>query len=265
MKIALYQMKMSSSMEENQRKSLEAIREAAENGADLIVFPEIQYCTFFPQYEKQDASVCAMTEEHPFVRQIKDACAKYHIMAAPNIYLLKNEKYYDATLLIDSDGTLIGLQKMVHIAQAEEFYEQDYYTPSEEGFQVFRTPFGKIGIVVCFDRHYPESIRTEALLGADLILIPTANTMREPSEMFEWEIRVQAFQNSAAVVMCNRVGKEGNMEFSGESLAVGPNGEVLAKADEKEQILYAETDLSKVSEIRNSRPYTQLRRKDVYV
>ena len=109
---------------------------------------------------------------------------------------------------------------MVHIAQAEQFYEQDYYTPSDEGFKVFDTEFGKIGIVVCFDRHYPESIRTEVLRGADLILIPTVNTKAEPSLMFEWELRVQAFQNSVILAMCNRVGPEGNMCFSGESIVV---------------------------------------------
>lgn len=124
------------------------------------------------------------------------------------------------SLLIGDHGEIIGRQKMVHIAQCENFYEQSYYTPSEEGFQVFDTPFGKIGIVVCFDRHYPESIRTEALRGAELVIIPTANTKAEPSELFQWEIRVQAFQNSVNIAMCNRVGNEGGMVFSGESGSV---------------------------------------------
>lgn len=106
----------------------------------------------------------------------------------------------------------------------------DYYTPSNDGFKVFDTEYGKIGIVVCFDRHYPESIRTEALMGADLILIPTVNTIAEPSEMFEWEPRVQAFHNSISIAMCNRVGHEGEMNFSGESIVVSPNGEVLKKS-----------------------------------
>ena len=91
---------------------------------------------------------------------------------------------------------------------------------TDVGFKVFETEFGKLGIVVCFDRHYPESIRTEALKGADLILIPTVNTKAEPSEMFEWEVRVQAFQNSTIIAMCNRVGAEGDMDFSGESIVV---------------------------------------------
>ena len=153
---------------------------------------------------------------------------------------------------------------MVHVAQAEQFYEQDYYTPSDDGFKVFDTEYGKIGIVVCFDRHYPESIRTEALMGADLILIPTVNTKAESSEMFEWELRVQAFQNSVAVVMCNRVGCEGEMDFSGESIAVDANGEVIAKADDEEQILYVDIEIRDSGRIRKSRPYTELRRTEVY-
>ena len=160
-------------------------------------------------------------------------------MAVPNIYLSEDGRNYDASILIDTDGTVIGIQKMVHVAQAKQFYEQDYYTPSNDGFKVFETKYGKIAIVVCFDRHYPESIRTELMEGAELILIPTVNTKSEPSEMFEWELRVQAFQNSAIIAMCNRVGQEGSMVFSGESVVIDANGDVLSKADDKERIMIA--------------------------
>ena len=153
---------------------------------------------------------------------------------------------------------------MVHVAQAEQFYEQDYYTPSDDGFKVIDTIYGKIGIVVCFDRHYPESIRTEALMGADCILIPTVNTKAEPSEMFEWELRVQAFHNSVAIAMCNRVGYEGQMDFSGESIVVDANGNVITKAGNQEQIVYADIDLSDSRKIRQGRPYTNLRRTEWY-
>ena len=98
---------------------------------------------------------------------------------------------------------------MVHVFQAPQFYEVDYYTPSEDGFKVFDMPFGRVGIVICFDRHLPESIRTCSLLGAALVIVPTANCKAEPMELFEWEIRVQAMQNSVFVAMCNRVGLEG--------------------------------------------------------
>lgn len=119
--------------------------------------------------------------------------------------------------------------------------------------------------MVCFDRHYPESIRTEVLQGADLILIPTVNTKAEPEEMFEWELRVQAFQNSVVVAMCNRVGVEGAMEFSGESLVVDANGDVVVKADGRGQIFYVDVEPCDVSAIRTHRPYTQLRRPEWYV
>ena len=129
---------------------------------------------------------------------------------------------------------------------------------------MFDTEHGKIGIVVCFDRHYPESIRTESLMGAELILIPTVNTKAEPSEMFQWELRVQAFHSSTAIAMCNRVGREGAMDFSGESIVVDANGDIAALADDTEQILYAELDLHESARIRRKRPYTGLRRPEFY-
>ena len=183
---------------------------------------------------------------------------------SPNFYIEENDRCYDMSLLIDDKGEIIGRQKMVHIAQCEKFYEQDYYTPSEEGFSVFDTKFGKIGIVVCFDRHYPESIRTEALRGAELIIIPTANTKAEPSELFQWEVKVQAFQNSVNIVMCNRCGIEGEMDFSGESIVIDYDGNTIVLADDKEVMLMAEINLKKASERRNQRPYTSLRRKELY-
>ena len=101
-------------------------------------------------------------------------------------------------------------------------------------------------------------------MDADLILIPTVNTKAEPSEMFEWELRVQAFHNSVSIAMCNRVGNEGEMNFSGESIVVNPNGEVLKKASDQEEIIYVDLDLSDSKKIRENRPYTQLRRIEFY-
>lgn len=264
MKLALCQMQPCESVQENLLQSLRSVREAAGNGADLILFPEVQLTPFFPQYPGQDASYHAVTLDSDTVREFQRVCCECGIMAVPNLYLLENGKCYDASILIGADGNILGLQKMVHIAQAPQFFEQDYYTPSDDGFKVFETPFGKIGIVVCFDRHYPESIRTEALMGADLILIPTVNTKAEPSELFEWEVRVQAFQNSVAVAMCNRVGREGEMDFSGESIVTDANGSLVAKSDDTVQILYAQIDPAQSASIRSRRSYTQLRRKEFY-
>ena len=155
---------------------------------------------------------------------------------------------------------------MVHIMQAAQFYERDYYTPSEDGFLVFDTPHGRVGIVICFDRHLPESIRTCALKGADLVIIPTANTKSEPMELFEWEIRVQAMQNQIFVAMCNRVGREDGMDFAGESLIVHPSGDVICKADDREQLIVQELDLAEARLWReHKRPYLRQRRPECYL
>jgi predicted amidohydrolase len=264
MKLAMAQMKNEGSLEKNLAKSIEWIQSAAEKGADLILFPEVQLTEFFPQYPGQNVRSYGIEMDSDIVAAFKEACSRNHIAAVPNIYLRENGKFFDASIFIDKTGEVIGIQKMVHIAQAAQFYEQDYYAPSDSGFQVFDTDLGKIGIVVCFDRHYPESIRTESLMGAELILIPTVNTKSEPLEMFEWEIRVQAFQNSVAIAMCNRVGTEDDMVFAGESILADANGNVIAKADDTEQLIFAEIDLKTVGEVRSRKPYTTLRRTEWY-
>ena len=264
MKLALCQMRMSENMEENFGHARAQIFAAAAQGAQLICFPEIQLSPFFPQYEARDASRWAIAPDSRYVRGMQDACREAGIYAAPNFYLEENGQRYDMSLLINDRGKILGRQKMVHIAQADCFYEQDYYTPSEEGFGVFQTPLGRIGIVVCFDRHYPESVCTLALRGADLILVPTANTKTEPSELFQWEIRVQAFQNSVNIAMCNRVGREGEMDFSGESIVADYEGRITALADDSEQLLFAEVDLDAAASARKRKPYTALRRPELY-
>ena len=264
MKLALCQMRMSEHMEDNFEHARAQIFAAAAQGARLICFPEIQLSPIFPQYAGRDASRWAIGPDSRYVRGVQEACREAGIYAAPNFYVEENGRRYDMSLLIDDRGEILGRQKMVHIAQAACFYEQDYYTPSEEGFQVFETPLGSIGIVVCFDRHYPESVRTLALRGADLILIPTANTKAEPSELFQWEIRVQAFQSSVNIAMCNRVGLEGEMDFSGESLVADYEGNLTALADDTAQLLFAEVDLDAAAETRRRKPYTSLRRPALY-
>lgn len=265
MKLAMFQMKNAGSIQNNLAKSLEAMKTAAANEADLILFPEVQLTEFFPQYPGKDVSAYGISLESDIVKAFCHTCREHRIMAVPNIYLVEDGKSYDASILIDQEGAILGVQKMVHIAQAEQFYEQDYYTPSDTGFQVFDTSLGKIGIVVCFDRHYPESIRTEALMGADLILIPTVNTKQEPLEMFEMELCVQAFQNSVIIAMCNRVGKEGEMDFAGESLVVSADGKTISKADDTEGIVYVDIDPEESGNIRRAKPFTSHRRTEMYL
>ena len=265
MRLAMVQMRMDPSVDRNLAKTIRYMERAAEAGADLVFFPEVQLSPFFPQYEKRDAEPWAMDLDGPEITAIRDACRKRKLWASPNVYLKQGTLRYDASLMLDADGGMMGVSKMVHIAQAKYFYEQDYYAPSDDGFKVYDTPFGKIGIVICFDRHLPDGIRSCAMQGAELVLIPTANIEGEPLELFEWEVRVQAFQSTTYVAMCNRVGAEGNMDFSGDSVLIDPNGTTILKADDQEQILYADLELSLAGDVRKQRPYTTLRRTDFYL
>lgn len=265
MKLAMAQMCMTKAIDKNFEKTLYFIDEAHKEKADFIFFPEIQLSPFFPQYEKQNVSDYLIDINSHYIKEIEKRCREYNMYASPNVYLNMDEKPYDASLMINDDGDLEGISTMVHVAQCPMFYEQDYYTESLDGFHVYDTRFGKVGIVVCFDRHLPESIRTCALKGADLVIVPTANTKSEPLEMFEWEIRVQAMQNSVFVAMCNRVGLEGEMDFAGESIIVDPNGDVVFKGNDQEGLIVKDIDLSLSKKIREQRPYLPLRRTDLYL
>lgn len=134
------------------------------NGFDF--FPELQFYPFFPQYEGLDIKKYALTIDHSFIKKLADKSKELGIIISPNFYLKEENSYYDASLMISESGEIQGVSKMVHITQGQYFYEQDYYNPSNDGFKVYKTPFGKIGIVICFDRHLPESIRTCVAMGA---------------------------------------------------------------------------------------------------
>lgn len=258
MRIAMAQMKMTDSISENLDKTVHYIEKAKQQNADLVFFPEVQLSPFFPQYENKNADKYLLNLDSEEIRTIQNVCQKYNIYASPNVYLNLNGNKYDASLFIDGSGNIQGISKMVHIAQAKYFYEQDYYTPSDDGFKVYDTPFGKIGIVICFDRHIPESIRACALQGAELIIIPTANLIIEPSELFEWEVRVQSFQNLSYIAMCNRVGTEGDITFCGESLITSPSSELLFKANDTEQLIVSDIPLETVQKERQNRDWLTL-------
>ena len=135
---------------------------------------------------------------------------------------------------------------MVHIPDYDGFHEKTYYTPGDFGMPVFTTAVGRIGVAICYDRHYPEMMRALALGGADLVLVPQAGAVDEwPEGLFEAEMRVAAFQNGVFVALCNRVGREELLEFAGESFACNPAGNVIARAAKLEDdILICDIDLT---------------------
>lgn len=270
MKIAMAQMAMSASIPENLSKSLNMIENA--RGSDLVFFPEVQLTPFFAQYHKEDLKKHTGLSPEDMVtssadgvlHQFRHAAEETGIYVSPNFYLKQDDGCYDTSLLIDTWGKVVGDAEMVHVVSLPQFYEAEYYTPSKNGFEVFDTRFGKIGIVICFDRHLPESVRSCALKGAQLIIIPTANTKSEPMDVFRSEIVAEAFQNNVFIAMCNRVGKEGEMDFAGQSLIVDCNGKVLLEADDKEQLLTCDIDLTRCATSRRARPYIDCVRPEIY-
>jgi len=264
MRIALAQYALGPELTANVAKALEFATYAAKDAVDLIVYPELCVSPFFPQFPDQDVGRYVNELEDHVIQSFQAACRRSRLAASPNVYLREGDRLFDASLLIGTDGGLQGVSKMVHIAQLPGFYEQSYYTPSDTGLRVYDTPLGSIGIVVCFDRHFPESIRTCAIRGASLILIPTANTIAEPRDVFECELRAAAFQNGVYIAMCNRVGAEGETAFCGESTVVDPYGNIVAKGTAREALIIADIDLSHVAAARAKRPYLQLRRRDMY-
>ncbi len=241
------------------------IDRASEAGAKLVLFPEIHLSRFFPQYANRHDLASPLTLASDEISKLRAHCQKRAIACVPNIYLDDGGHYYDACLAIDPTGNIVDVGKMVHIAQQPMFFEQDYYAPSTDGFRVVDLAGVRIGMIVCFDRHYPESFRACARQGAELIVIPTVNTTAEPLDIFEAELRVAAYQNNLFVAMANRVGLEDAMHFAGESMVVDPNGHVIAKADAQAQLMTVTLDLETLRQARLSRPYLSLLRPEMYI
>jgi N-carbamoylputrescine amidase len=155
---------------------------------------------------------------------------------------------------------------MIHITDYAWFHEQGYYAPGDTGAPVFNTAVGKIGVAICYDRHYPEFMRALALGGADLVVVPQAGSVGEwPDGLYEAEMRVAAFQNGYFAALCNRVGQEDRITFAGESFVCAPDGHVLARAPQGvETILYANLDLGQAARSHARRLFLRDRRPDLY-
>jgi N-carbamoylputrescine amidase len=168
--------------------------------------------------------------------------------------------------VIDADGKLLGRTRMIHITDYKGFHERGYYTPGNTGAPVYETQAGRIGVAICYDRHFPEYLRALALGGADLVLVPQAGTVNEwPEGLFEAEMRVAAFQNGYFVALCNRVGLDGNLTFSGESFICAPDGTVLTRAPQGEEyVLNADLDLSVAGASHARRLFLRDRRPELY-
>jgi len=246
-RLALAQLSPAEDRVRNLAAVQEAMRKAADRGAELVVFPELVLDRFFPQCRGDTgARERAETIPGPSTEAVARLARELRLATVMNLYEVDAEgSCYDSSPVLDRDGSLLGVTRMVHITQYEGFYEQDYYQPGDRGAPVYETQLGRLGVAICYDRHYPEYMRALGVGGAELVVIPQAGVVGEwPEGMFEAEVRAAAFQNGYFAALCNRVGREEHLTFAGESFVVDPEGRVLGRGKLlEEDLLVVDLDL----------------------
>ena len=267
MRIALIQQHATQDKADNVARGLKALETAARNGAELACFAELAFEWFYPQTPAA-AGFRQLAEplDGPIVTAFRNKAKQLGIVTVINLYERDGDKTYDCSPVIDADGTLLGVTRMVHITEYACFHEQGYYTPGDQGAPVFRTKAGTIGVAICYDRHYPEYMRALAVGGADLVIVPQAGAAGEwPDGLYEAELRVAAFQNGYFTALCNRVGKEDRLDFAGESFVCAPDGQVIARAGlGTDEILYADIDYSVLKDSNARQLFMKHRRPQLY-
>lgn len=269
-RIALAQMAVTENLDANRRKGIEWVRQAANDGAQIMCFNELGLLPFFPQYRAEKKYFAwAEAIDGPTVTQFAEAVRQNNIHVLLNFFErapLQRGEYYDSTVLLDgSGGPTLGPVRMMHIAEEPGFNEKFYYWPGHTPPQVFDLGGVKIGVAICYDRHFPEYTRHLVLQGADIIFTPFAGSAGDPLAMYEVEMQGLAFQNQVFVAGVNRVGKEPAIEFVGNSFVVDPSGEVIARAPRDEEKLFiVDLDLSRVEQMRQARPFLRDRRPEMY-
>lgn len=265
MRIALVQQPAGPDPAANLARGLEAIETAAAGGADLVAFAELAFTPFHPRVRAAgDVSHLAEPVPGPTTDALGAAARRHGVVVVANLFERAGDRCFDASPVIDADGSLLGVTRMVHITDSDGFHEQGYYAPGDRGLPVYRTRAGRVGVVICYDRHFPEAMR--AVRDADVVVVPQAGTVGEwPAGLYEAELRVAAFQNGYFVALCNRVGREGALDFAGESFVCGPDGAVLARTGTgTEEVLAADLDLAACDRSHARRLFLRHRRPELY-
>jgi N-carbamoylputrescine amidase len=267
MRIALVQQHATGARDDNLARAVRATREAARAGAALVAFAELAFTRFFPQHPASgDPRRLAEPVPGPTTDVFSALARELGIVVIPNVYERAGAVAYDCSPMIDADGSILGRTRMVHIAEYACFHERQYYAPGDLGAPVFGTRAGRIGVAICYDRHFPEYMRALGVAGAELVVVPQAGLVDEWAPgFFEAELAVPAFQNGYFVALCNRVGVEEQLSFAGESFVCGPDGAVRARAPRGEDaLLLADIDLDEVARSHGRRILMRDRRPDLY-
>ena len=280
-KIAVIQLNLNDVAENNLKKCLHWVREAAKQGAEVISLPELYSSHYFCQSEDVDNFALAeplySTSFTAFSALAKELGV---VIIVPFFEKRMAGIYHNSAYIIDTDGTKAGLYRKMHIPDDPHFYEKFYFTPGDIGFKAFPTQKGKIGTLICWDQWYPEGARLTALQGAEVLFYPTAigwhpleKEQYGENQHGAWMnvMKGHAVANGVYVAAANRIGLEqyiegtAGIEFWGSSFIAGPQGEILAQAShDKEEILIAEVDLDLQENVRQNWPFFRDRRIDAF-
>ena len=264
--VALLQMDCSGERPRNIARAEDMIREAAGKGGQVILLPEVFHELFF--ITSLDMTVFDKAEPipGPITGRMQELAAELGaVIVAPIYESVGKSVYYNSAAVIDADGSLLGVYRKNHIPLSTKFYEKLYFKPGNLGYPVFETRFGRLGILICHDRHYPEGARALGLNGAEILLVPSATPTASLSvRVWEKELAAHAIFNEYYVAGLNRVGVEGDYTYYGRSVFLDPTGEIMAQAGEGEEVLIAECDLDVIVERRRAWQFYRDRRPDTY-
>ncbi|MDR3667555.1 MAG: carbon-nitrogen hydrolase [Ignavibacteriaceae bacterium] len=277
----LIQISLEKDINHNLDKAVTWINKAVKDGAQVICLPELFRSQYFCQ--KESISYFDLAESipgHSTIALGKIAKENKVILIVPVFEKRAPGIYHNTAVIINTDGAIAGMYRKMHIPDDPSYYEKYYFTPGDLGYKSFSTEFGKIGTLICWDQWYPEGARLTALKGADIIFYPTAigwhpsEKKREGKPQFDSWMTVQrghAIANGVYVAAVNRIGLEkendnsAGIEFWGSSFICDPQGVIIAQASpDKEEIILAEIDPSRIEYIRRNWPFLRDRRIDSY-
>ena len=257
------QMKCTDVVADNIRNGERLVREAVKKGANIVLLQELFENLYFCQKQVEDYFKLAKTlEDSDAVNHFKNLAKELQVVLPISFFEKKNNMYYNSLVVIDADGEILGTYRKTHIPDGPGYNEKFYFSPGDTGFKVFKTKYGTIGIGICWDQWFPETARSLALMGAELIFYPTA-IGSEPSKpeydsRDHWQRVMQGHSaaNIVPVIASNRIGTEhiqdSQITFYGSSFITNEFGEKVVEANrEEEKVLTATFDLDKIAEERS--------------
>ena len=266
MRAALIQMKAGMNREENHDRAEELLKEAARRGVEVACLQEIFATWFFPQTLDPTLQDLAEPIDGPTVSRMRAVARALGLWVVVPFYeRAMPGELYNAAVLVDARGAVVGHYRKHHLPMSSHFQEKFYFRPGNLGYPVFDTPYGRVGIMICYDRHFPEAARALGLNGAQVVFVPTATTLRGFSRsVWEAELRGPAIANGYFLGGVNRVGKERESDYYGASVFIDPIGQTVAQAGDQEEVLVADLSLARLDEVRRAWPFFRDRRPDSY-